>query len=116
MANDEFAGAVEAGSGSGDTWKPENEGDTLVGTLKAIKTNVGQNDSNVYVFEEVADAEEDVSVWGSAVLDSKFEEIPVGSRVKIEFLGRVKGKGPQPYKDFKVLYKAPIGENPFNKE
>lgn len=94
---------TEAGQ-AGDSWKPENEGDTIQGTLKAVKTDVGINKSNVYVIQ-TEDAEDPMSVWGSTVLDTKFQEIPVGSEVKIEYLGTVKGKGPKPYKDFKVLYK-----------
>lgn len=97
---------VEAGSGSGETWKPENEGDSIIGTLTAVKSDVGINKSKVYMIQE--DGKDDpTSVWGSTVLDTKFQEIPVSSKVKIEYLGKVKSKAPQPYKDFKVLYKAP---------
>ncbi len=105
-SNNEFKNAVEAGGGSGNSWKPENAGDTIIGTYIGKKENVGLNNSNVYLTKE--DNNEDAtSVWGSSVLDNKFEEIPLNSRVKIEFLGRVKGKSPQPYKDFKVLYITP---------
>lgn len=103
MSTDDF---IEAGSSTGETWKPENAGDTIQGTLKTTKTNVGVNNSNIYIIQ-VDGEDEPTSVWGSAVLDSKFQEIPEGSLVKIEFLGRVKGKSPQPYKDYKVLYKKP---------
>lgn len=98
---------IEAGSNTGDSWKPENEGDTLIGVLIGKKENVGINNSNVYLIEEKDKAGELTSVWGSTVLDTKFSEIPVGSKVKIEYLGKVKSKAPQPYKDFKVLYQAP---------
>lgn len=98
---------VEAGNG-GETWKPENVGDSITGTFKAVKTNVGVNKSNVYVLQEEG-KDETTSVWGSTVLDGRFEEIPVGSLVKIEYLGKEKGKAPQPYKVFKVLYKAVPG-------
>lgn len=100
----------EAGSG-GETWKPENVGDSIQGLLTAVKENVGINNSKVYMIEKEGE-EEPYSVWGSTVLDTKFQEISVGSEVKIEYLGQVKGKGPKPYKDFKVLYKpAPSFEN-----
>jgi hypothetical protein len=46
-----------------------------------------------------------MSVWGSTVLDTKFQEIEQGQEVKIEFLGHVKGTGPKPYKDFDVQYR-----------
>ena len=32
---------IEAGMGSGDTWKPENDGDTIVGKYIVKKENVG---------------------------------------------------------------------------
>lgn len=97
----EFDNAVVAGS-AGDSWQPEEQS-VLIGTYVNKKENVGINQSNVYVVEE--DGKDGAtSVWGSAVLDTKFEEIPTGSRVKIEYLGKVKGKGPKPYKDYKVLY------------
>jgi hypothetical protein len=99
--NDEFAEAVEAGSGSGDTWKPEEQA-VIFGTYKAHKSNVGPNNSEVYVIKE-DDKDEPTSVWGSTVLDSRFEEIPIGSRVKIEYLGKTKGKRAE-YKDYKVVY------------
>ena len=99
---------VEAGSSSdSETWKPEAVGDTLQGTYTSLKTNVGMNNSNIYMVTTKTEGKEDQlwSVWGSAVLDTKFEAIPVGSLVKVEFLGLEKGKGPKPYKNFKVLYK-----------
>lgn len=102
---------IEAGSGNNETWKPENEGDTIQGLYTAKKENVGINKSNIYMIE-VAGDEEATSVWGSTVLDTKFQEISIGSEVKIEYLGKVKSKAPQPYKDFKVLYKpAPTFES-----
>lgn len=105
MSKDEFADAIEAGNSSGDSWKPENAGDTIFGTLKSRKENVGPNDSMVYVIQE-DDKDEPTNVWGSTVLDGRFEEIPNRSRVKIEYLGKVKGKKAE-YKDFKVVYVPP---------
>lgn len=101
---DEFANAVEAGTASGETWKPENAGDLIFGTYKAHKSNVGTNDSEVYVIREDG-KEEDTSVWGSTVLDARMEEVPINSRVKIEFLGLKDGKRTQ-YKDYRVVYVA----------
>ena len=99
---DEFANATEAGNSTGSAWNPDEQ-KIIFGTYKGYKTDVGPNNSNVYIIKE-DDKDEPTSVWGSTVLDGRFEEIPQGSRVKIEFLGRVKGKSPQPYKDYKVVY------------
>ena len=101
---DEFADAVEAGSGSGETWNPEEQ-KVLFGTYLHMKTDIGPNNSNVYVIKE-DDKDEPTSVWGSTVLDTKFEEIPKNSRVKIEYLGMTKGKRAS-YKDFKVVFVPP---------
>lgn len=98
---DEFAEAIEAGSGSGDAWIP-TERPTIFGTYKAKKSNVGPNNSNMYMIRE-DDKEEDTGVWGSTVLDGRFDEIPVGSRVKIDYLGEEKGKRAT-YKNYKVVY------------
>jgi len=92
-----------AGS-AGDSWKPENEGDTLTGIYTGSKSEVGINKSEVYSIQ-VAGEEEPTSVWGSTVLDTKFQEIPVGNEVRIEYLGLEKGKGPKPYKNFNVQYR-----------
>lgn len=101
---DEFANAVEAGSGSGTTWKPDEQ-PVIFGTYKHSKSDVGPNNSMVYVIQE-DDKDEPTSVWGSTVLDTKFEEIPPRSRVKIEYLGMAKGKRAE-YKDYKVVFVAP---------
>ena len=102
--SDEFANAKEAG-GATNTWKPD-ERSTIFGTYLHSKSDQGPNHSMVYVIQE-DDQEVATSVWGSTVLDSRFEEIPTRSRVKIEFIGEVEGKGPKPYKNFKVVFVEP---------
>ena len=100
---------VETGA-TGSEWKPEEEGDLIEGVYKRKKENVGINNSNIYVIQE-DDKDETTSVWGSTVLDARFDEIPQGSIVKIEYVGKVKGTGPKPYKNFRVWYKeAPMTE------
>lgn len=91
----------EAGnSGDSITWDKEG---TLIGTYKRMKTDVGANGSNLY---ELQVEDETYAVWGSAVLDNKFEQIPVGSMVKIESLGKqLNPKTNREYNDFKVLFK-----------
>ncbi len=103
MAN-EFDNAVEAGSGSGTTWDA-NEQKVIFGTYKHSKSNVGPNDSMVYIVKE-DDKDEDTSIWGSTVLDTKFADVPLGSRVQVTYLGKTDGKRGQ-YKDYKVVFIAP---------
>lgn len=77
---------------------------TIQGLYVAKKENVGENKSNIYVLNV---ANEKVGVWGSVVLDSRFEQIAIGSEVKIEYLGMVKPEsGNRPYHNFKV-YRRP---------
>lgn len=97
----------EANATNDATWDPEKE-KTIQGVYVSVKSNVGPNDSNMYT---IYNGLIKVGVWGSTVLDSKFEEIPIGSQVKVEYLGKAKGKSDKEYKDFKVLYKdAPMKE------
>ena len=97
-------GFIEAGSTSGEAWDRTG---TLIGLYVGMKTNVGPNQSNMYLIEEEGKTEP-TSVWGSTVLDGRFEEIPEGSLVKITCLGKVKAKrGGAGYVDYKVLYKKP---------
>jgi hypothetical protein len=87
-------------------------GDSIEGVYTSKKEGVGTNNSNIYVLE--TDDGRKIGVWGSTVLDAKFEGIEVGSRVGIEYLGNVKGKGPKPYKTFWVGVIGGEGQAPVN--
>lgn len=102
-------GWIEAGSPKNDQWKPEKPGDTIEGIYVQMREGVGMNKSNVYLIQE-DDKEEPTAVWGSIVLDDKFSEITQTSLVRIEYLGEIKGKGPKPYKSYRVFYKPPAEE------
>lgn len=86
-------------SAAGDTWDKK---DPIQGLYVAKKINVGSHNSNMYMIK--VDGEQ-VGVWGSAVLDGRFEEIPVGSEVRIEHLGEVTGRNGTKYVDYKVQYR-----------
>lgn len=94
-------GFVEAGQ-AGDSWDGEKP---VQGIYIAKKTNVGRHSSNVYVLDVNGTH---ISVWGSTVIDGKFEEIPLNSEVYVEALGEAKSKTGGTYKDYKVLYKKAI--------
>ncbi len=86
-----------------DMWDCEKD-KTIQGVYVAKKENVGENNSNVYVLT-VGNTK--VGVWGSVVLDGRFEQIKQGSEVKIEYLGKKKAeKGGREYKDFKVYQRT----------
>lgn len=102
--NDNWDDAVEANAQSNETWDSTSS-TPIVGKYIGMKTNVGPNASNIYNIVNEADGEI-WGVWGSAVIDSKFEEIPVNSRVRIEYLGKKPGKRGE-FKDYSIKYKAP---------
>ncbi len=76
----------------------------LEGIYKSKESNQGQN-SNSTIHHLDVDGKEEV-FWGSTVLDGKLLSVEThfgfGTKVKITFLGREKGKGVQPYKNFEV--------------
>lgn len=79
-------------------------GEVIEGYYKDKKTDVGQNKSNLY--EIVLKDGQLVAVWGSGLLDGKFEEIPVGVLVRITYLGIAQPKkaGGRQYQNFRVEY------------
>lgn len=80
------------------------ENPTLEGTLIEKEEGVGKMNSTVYRFK--TSKGDDVSCWGSKVLDDKLTEVEKfygeGAKVKILYNGMVKGKSGTHYKDFTV--------------
>lgn len=92
----------------GDTWKPEKEGDEVIGLYLGKEENVGENGSNLYSLE--SQDHQNISVWGSTVLDIRMKNVKVGEEVKIVFKGLKDSpnrKGKQ-YKDFEVYHREPV--------
>lgn len=89
-------------------------GDVVNGWYVNKKTGVGQNESNVYEIK-LKDGRL-VSMWGSSLLDGKFDEVPLGSEVRITYLGIAQPKTPKgrAYQNFKVEFdkdsRAPMNE------
>ena len=77
----------------------------IEGIYKSMKTNIGKHKSNVYM---ISTGDELVGVWGSTVLDSKFEQVDVGSEVRIEYLGLGKTDDGTEYKTFRLQYKPVV--------
>jgi hypothetical protein len=92
---------IEAGGGDQNpTWDP-TQNPTIQGEYVKQQSGVGPNKSMLYTLET---ADGPIGVWGSTVLDTKFENIPLHSLVRVEYIGMAQGKRSQ-YKDFKVMYK-----------
>ncbi len=104
-----------SGGGGGDfsdrkSWDPkvtpEIEGEYLF-----KETDVGQYKSTLYVIK-TSDGE-DFRVWGSKVLDGLLDEVAIGSKIKIVFLGKKPTKnGMANYKDFDVFLASDSAETP----
>ena len=71
--------------GNMDNWKYKEIGDQIEGQYKGFEPHVGQHDSNVYHLE--LDNGEVKGVWGSAIIDSRFSQIALGSKVKVIYDG-----------------------------
>lgn len=98
---------VEPGVNS-ETWKPEKEGDEIVGVLKDAQDEVGPNKSRVYT---ISTDDGTFSVWGSTVLDNRMKNVAIGEEVKIVYKGMAKSekrKGAE-YKDWDVFHRMPEG-------
>lgn len=97
-----------AGGGTYWNYSEEGKGAVVQGIYTNKKEHVGDYDSTVFVIKTDDGI---VNVNASTVLQTKFEEISVGSEVKIEYLGMAdseKRKGAQ-YHDFDVKYReAPM--------
>jgi hypothetical protein len=90
---------LSGGSDSNATWDRQ---DPIQGVYVSKKTDVGPNNSNMY---NLKTSDGEVGVWGSTVIDSKFEQIPLGAEVRIEPLGMAKSKMGKEYADFKFQYR-----------
>ena len=79
----------------------ETDGEKVEGELVKIDTGVGKNESNVYTIK--AEGGEEVGIWGTAVLDSRLNELELGTKVQIIYKG--KRKNPETgrtFRDFSV--------------
>lgn len=104
MSN-EWANAKTANAQSSEMWD-EKGGKPMIGQLISVKHDVGANASTVYNVRD--DSGEVIGVWGATVLDGKMEEVPINSRVKIEFLGmKTNAKSGRTFKDYDVQYIEP---------
>ena len=72
---------------------------TLEGVLVGKAENVGPNNSFLFTIEKKGGKK--VSVWGSAVLN-KINTLPIGCLIRIEYLGKEKGKRGTEFKNYKI--------------
>lgn len=77
------------------------ENPLLEGALVDVKTEVGPNKSKLYVVKLLSNSE-NVSVWGSKVIDDRLATIEIGDFVKIEYTGKKKSKNGAMYKNYDI--------------
>ena len=86
-------------------WEYHNEGDEIVGYLEKVESGIGPNKSRMYTLRKTDGNY--IKVWGSTLLDRRFDFISQGEKVKIVYLGKKKAqKGGREYHDFKVYHIA----------
>lgn len=84
-------------------WEYKNTGDEIVGYLEKIEENIGPNKSRMYTLRK--EDGDFIKVWGSTLLDKRFDFISLGEKVKIVYQGKKKAqKGGREYHDFKVFH------------
>ena len=91
----------------GDTWNYK-EHPEIIGIYSDKKTDVGPNKSMMYHLK----AEDvDIWIWGSTLIDKRFEKIEFGEEVKIVYLGDEKSpKTGRTYHNFEIYHRQPEGK------
>lgn len=91
--------------GGGETWNGKDSnlkvGDSITGEYLTIQTDVGPNNAKMYTVRTDAG---DLGIWGSTVLDGRFEQVKLGSIVRVTYMGESDkpGKFGKPFKLWKV--------------
>lgn len=80
-------------------WKPEREGEQLIGTYILKKEKVGQYHQNVYVIQE--DNGDLRSVFSTTKLNQLFEKIDMNDYIRITYMGTNPKNN---FKNFKIEY------------
>lgn len=75
----------------------------IEGAYIARKDNVGENQATILYIQ--GKSGQVAGIWANVVLINKFEAIEIGSKVRIEYLGRTASnkKGRSPYKNYEVF-------------
>jgi len=109
----EKQGFTEMGVSTSEVWDFDKNA-TFKGVFVETRQGVGQNNSNLYVFEGEDNAR--YGIWGSSVLDTRLKNLTVGDETVIVYIGKeTSEKTGRTYKNFKVFHKggSPIeGEEP----
>ena len=109
IQNNKNQGWEEVKDPEDSIWRPEAIGDEISGIYLCKENDVGIYHSNKYTLET---DNGEVDVFGSAVLDKKFDDIPIGYEVKIVYQGEKPSKPPKkPFKLFQVFKRSVKSES-----
>ncbi|MBT5832339.1 MAG: hypothetical protein HOH77_19280 [Candidatus Latescibacteria bacterium] len=90
-------------------WRPEKEGDALMGKLLQKRPKGGKYQSESYVVENHKAL---YIVFGTAVLEDRMKNVSIGDIVRIEYKGTKKNKRDEDTKIFEVFRKKEEGPEP----
>ena len=89
------------------TFRPENDGDSIMGYVKEKKENVGLRKSKLYRLDT---KDSMVDVWGSSILDQRMMDVKEGEYMKITYRGRKpKVPGKEATKQDLKIFKVEVG-------
>lgn len=101
MSDTNWDDIAEVNGGTDSTWDSTKP---LIGKFLRTETNVGPNESNMYHIQ--TEDGKVVGVWGSTVLDTKFQNVKEGSLVRVESLGlKTNPKTKREFKDYSLKVK-----------
>ena len=93
--------AIEPG-----VWKPQKEGDQIVGVLvnKEAKDEARRLSARYLLENETGK----LLVWGSAVIDDRMRHVNIGDKIRITYQGKTKNKRSQDV----LLYRIEVSRDP----
>jgi len=95
---------------AGEVWDRK---EVIQGVYLRKKEGVGINNSNLYKLQTDDGL---VGVWGGTVINSKMEDVPLGSEVRITPLGEKESDKGKKYNDYNIEYRPAPFKNVDDKE
>jgi len=86
-------------------WRPENEGDSIEGILVGVEDSPRFDNKNYSLEVKREGKVEQITVFGTTVLDNKMKYAKIGNQVRIVFKGIEKNQKKQDVKIFDVFTK-----------
>ena len=100
MVKDEWTEIKPTTGENSVMWNYE-EDKQIEGVYQGVKTNIGQNLSNIYSIK--TNKGEVLSFWGTALLNDRLSGVVVGDKLKLIYLGKTKSeKTGRSYHNFQV--------------